>query len=445
MTGLLDRPVRSSLPNDTAVGALRPVLPKRGLPQLMRRLIGVNEGVLDWVPEDRPRYTRLGFIVLNTGLLAGVSMHMALSTVAGNHWWLVVADLAWAAIIITLDSWLISSTHGATRTSLAGTYLPRLVLSALLGLVIAEPLVLSVFHQPISNEIKEYRKAEIDGYQSALVRCNPISGARNTDQSCDGYAVAFSKGPDSVRQELDRAVVVRDQLKAKVADVDGKLAELERLARDECAGRAGPGLSAVPGEGPECKRNRTKADEFRRDGQVEALHQQLAGADLRIEQLNGELAEASGATEREINAAIDAAVAEKRGNLTDKGLLDEFDALGRLSAKSAMILLAHVLLALLLIALDCMPVLSKMLSGRTAYDEVLRQQVHTSTRLHERQLRASEKRDAVGFELLELRATQKLRSGIEEISGEDRSAQERRKIEIATQIDRLAAALERQH
>ncbi|MBY8853451.1 DUF4407 domain-containing protein, partial [Saccharothrix sp. MB29] len=127
----VERPVRASLPNDVAVGALRPVMPQRGVPRLLRRLIGVNEDVLDWVPEERPRYTRLGAIVLNTGFLAAVSMHMALASVLGNHWWLVFADLMWAVVIITADSWLISSTHGAPRASLIGTYLPRLLLSVM--------------------------------------------------------------------------------------------------------------------------------------------------------------------------------------------------------------------------------------------------------------------------------------------------------------------------
>jgi hypothetical protein len=261
---------------------------------------------------------------------------------------------------------------------------------------------------------------------------------------CAGFIVTISAGPKAVKDELDRVATNRELLKTKVDDADRRLAELEQLARDECAGRAGPGLTAVPGEGRECTRNRDKADEFRRDNQVDESHKQLADTEAHIVQLNKELADASGNTEREINAAIDKAVEEKRDNLTDKGLLDEFDALGRLSAQSIMILLAHVLLALLLVALDCMPVLSKMLSGSTAYDAMLRQQLDTSTRLHERQLRASEKRDAVDFELQERRATQKLRGGIEDIGGEDRSAKERQKIEMSTQIDRLAAALERQ-
>lgn len=114
MTDLLDPPtvrsVRSSLPNDAGIGAFRPMMPKRRIPRLMRRRVGVDEDILDWVPEERPRYTWLGFIVLNTGLLAGVAMHFALTSVTGASWWLLLpADLFWALMIITIDSWLISS------------------------------------------------------------------------------------------------------------------------------------------------------------------------------------------------------------------------------------------------------------------------------------------------------------------------------------------------
>ncbi|MEV0677176.1 DUF4407 domain-containing protein [Actinosynnema sp. NPDC050436] len=439
----VERPVRASLPNDVAVGALRPVMPQRGLPRLLRRLIGVNEDVLDWVPEERPRYTRLGLIVVNTGLLAAVSMHMALASVVGDQWWLPFADLVWAVIIITADSWLISSTHGAPRTSLLGTYLPRLLLSVLLGAVIAEPLVLAVFHQSIDNEISEHRKSEVDGYESTLKRCNPPSGDVVADVSCAGFLVTISERPQAAKDELARATANRDGLKTKVDEADSRLAELERLARDECAGRGGPGLTAVPGEGPECTRNREKADQFRRDNQLDRLHADLAAADQAVAGLNRTVADASGKTERDVNTAITAAVAEKRANLTERGLLDEFDALGRLSAKSAVILMAHVLLALLLIALDCLPVLSKLMSATTEYDARLRRQLDVSGRLHDLQLKASEKRDSVDFELQERRFTQRLRAGIEDIGGEDRTAKERRKIEMDAQIDRLAAALEK--
>jgi chaperonin cofactor prefoldin len=449
MTDLQERvpegpPVRASMPNDTAVGAFRPVQPRNGLPRLMRRLIGVNEDILDWVPEERPRYTRLGFIVFNTGLLAALSMHMALATVLGNRWWLILPDLFWALIIMTVDSWLISSTHGAERVTLIGTYLPRLLLSFLLGITIAEPLVLAVFHQTISNEISSHRKTEIDQYESTVKRCNPPSGDFLTDSSCAGFLVTISERPQALKDELAGATTNRENLKTRANDVDGALAELERLARDECAGRAGPGLTAIPGEGPECLRNRAKADQFRTDNQVEQLHKDLDAADKRVRELTQALSGSSARTEREVNAAIVAMVEQKRGTLTDRGLLDEFDALGRLSEQSFIVGAAHVVLMLLLIALDCLPVLSKFMSGRTKYDERVQDLLFASGYLHGLQLKASETRDATTYQLQVGRFERKLREGLETIGGEDQSAKERRKIERDAQIERLAAALERE-
>jgi hypothetical protein len=437
-------PVRSSLPNDASVGAFRPVLPKRGIPRLMRRLVGVDEGILDWVPEERPRYTRLGFIVLNTGLLAGLAMHFALTSVTHSAWWLLLpGDLLWALIIITIDSWLISSTHGTARSAQFGVYLPRLLVSILLGLAIAEPLVLMVFHQSIGNEISEYRKADVDNYESVLKRCNPPTGELLTDPSCNGFRVTIDERPQALKDQLDQETGNRNALKETVDKTDARFAELEQLARDECAGKSGPGLTGVLGEGGECRRNREKADQFRADSQIDKIHQDLAAADQRVADLTKRLSDAKISTERQVNDGIRAKVQEKRNNLTDRGLLDQFDALARLSSKSLAIATAHVLLALLLVALDCLPVLSKLMSNRTAYDDQLRSQLDVDKRLHDRQLRAAERRDSVDLEIQERRFDQKLRTSIEDISGEDRSAKERRRIELDVQIDRLAAALER--
>ena len=92
--------------------------------------------------------------------------------------------------------------------------------------------------------------------------------------------------------------------------------------------------------------------------------------------------------------------------------------------------------------LDCLPVLSKLMSSRTAYDERVRNQLDADGRLHNRQLRTTERRDTVDLEVQERRLDQKLRTSMEDITGEDRSAKERRRIELDAQIDRLAAAIE---
>src|SRR5262245_41106021 len=81
--------------------------------RLIRRLAGVDEELLAWVPEERPRSTRLGAIIANTGLLAALSMFFALSTIVAMPWpYLVPTALLWGFIIINLDGWLVASTHG---------------------------------------------------------------------------------------------------------------------------------------------------------------------------------------------------------------------------------------------------------------------------------------------------------------------------------------------
>jgi uncharacterized protein DUF4407 len=449
MTDLMDPPttpsVRSSLPNDAGVGAFRPVMPKRGIPRLMRQLVGIDEDILDWVPEERPRYTRLGFIVFNTGLLAGMAMHFALTSVTNAAWWLLLpVDLFWAFVIITIDSWLVSSTHGIERSAGLGAYLPRLLVSILLGVIIAEPLVLAVFHQSIDNEISEYRKTEVDDYESLLKRCNPPSGEPSAAPSCVGLLVTIKERPQAIQDELNQATVDRDALKKRVDAADRQLAQYEDVARAECAGTASAygQTTGDPGEGGECRRDRTISDNYRADSQIDQLHKDLAAAEQRVTDLTATLASAKSSTEQQVNTAIDAEVLEKRENLDDRGLLDEIDALGRLSSKHLTIGFAHLFLALLLVLLDCLPVLSKLMSSRTAYDERVRNQLDAEGRLHNRQLRTSERRDTVDLEIQERRLDQKLRTSMEDITGEDRSAKERRRIELDAQIDRLAAAIE---
>jgi hypothetical protein len=438
------RPVRSSLTNDAGVDLFRPVRPNGGIPRLLRRLVGVKEDILDWVPEERPRYTRLGAIVLNTGILAGFSVVVALRNVVGGHWWLLpIAAVVWMVVIITVDSWLISSTHGVRRSSKL-MYIPRVLLSVLLGVVIAEPLVLGVFHSSIETEIRDYRKGEIERYESRLKQCNPVSGELVPDPTCDGLRVVIKEGPRAVEAQLAQAIDFRDDLRRVVDGLEAKRAELERVARDECVGRSGPGLTGVAGNGPECERNKAQSDQFRNDSQLPKLQQDLIAAEQKVVELNGAQAQARSNTEQQINAGINGKVEEKRENLTNPGLLDEFEALGRLSDRHLIVFLAHVVLAMLLLALDCLPVLAKLMGGTTAYDHQVFHQVEVAKRLHNKHLRTNEKRDSVDLDIQMQRWDQKLRNRIEDIDGADRSAKERRRIELSAQIDRLAAALEQQ-
>jgi hypothetical protein len=159
-SGVARLPLNTYRPKRQLAGhnSRRPAIGRR-----LRGVAGVDEEILDWVPEERARYTRLGAIVLNTGLLAGLSLATALTTFLHVSLWIVIpVALVWAYVIVSFDGWLIASTHGLLSRSKWRVFLPRLVISLLMGAIIAEPLVLWVFDPAIHKNVLDTRQAEID-------------------------------------------------------------------------------------------------------------------------------------------------------------------------------------------------------------------------------------------------------------------------------------------
>lgn len=435
-------PARSSMPNDAPVGLYRPVMPHRGFGRWLRSIAGVKEDILDWVPEERPRYARLGAIVLNTGLLAGLSLIAALTGIVNDAWWtLVPIGLLWAYVIVTFDGWLIASTHGQQAAKWR-VFAPRLVISVLLGAAIAEPLVLWVFQPAIHNEIDEHRKTEIERYEGQLKTCNPPTGELVGRPDCAGLHVNIESSPQALATELADTIKLRDQTQTRLATLDEHLAQLEQIARDECAGRGGRGLTGIPGEGGECLRNRETADRYREDNQIDQQHTDLVTLNAKIVALNSQLATARDRSAAQISQEIADKVDEKRENLTDVGLLDEFDALHRLADESTVIFIAGWVLRLLLIAVDCLPVLSKLMGGTTTYDVLVSRQLESTKRLHQKHVLLYERQDSVDLEIMAQRVEQKLRNKTGDMNNEEQLARARRKTNLTDQIDQLAAELE---
>jgi hypothetical protein len=134
---------------------LTPAEPSHGPGRRLRAIAGVDESVLDWVPEERARYARLGAIILNTGLLAGLSLITALNHVVQAPLFAVIlVGMFWAFMVMSFDGWLIASTHGVIGATKFWFFLPRIVVSVLLGAVIAEPLVLWAFAPAVNRDVQ---------------------------------------------------------------------------------------------------------------------------------------------------------------------------------------------------------------------------------------------------------------------------------------------------
>ncbi|MDF2509589.1 MAG: hypothetical protein K0Q52_3448 [Microbacterium sp.] len=134
-------------------------------------ILGGAEGeILDRVPGETPRFVQMFFVLAGTALVSAISMLFALTTgVQAAIWLAVPLALVWALIIFNLDRFL-TSTMSSTRNvwRLIGLAIPRVIMAAIIGFVVAEPLVLQIFHNDIAREVASTNITQSQSDQEAL-------------------------------------------------------------------------------------------------------------------------------------------------------------------------------------------------------------------------------------------------------------------------------------
>jgi hypothetical protein len=378
---------------EVAAGRDRPAKPDAGVGRWMRALVGIQENILDWVPEERARYTGLGIIVLNTGILAALAMFTALSKiVATPPLAFVPVALLWGWIILSIDRWLIASTHGVhPARRLPKIFVPRIVLAVLLALSIAEPLTLWIFQPALDREVRATQATQLVQYESRLKSCNPSTGVPVSSASCNRYRLSIQDPSAHATNELTDAQKQQKLIQGEVDAIDSHISQLRTTAVDECAGTKIPGTTGVPGVGPQCLTDWAAVTEYQNSSGLAAKQALLRSLNQKIATLIANAGSAQATSADEVNKAITAAVdARKRAQRGEIGLVDEWNALEQLSAQSTFVNFAHWLLWLLLIALDCLPITAKMMSGSTSYDRLLTSQTESSERIYDIDLQLRE-------------------------------------------------------
>ena len=407
----------------------------------------MDEDLLDRVWEERARYTGLGAIVLGTAIMAMLSMLDALDQVFGPVWpVLLLVALFWGAFICAVNRWLISSTHGL-RGSRWRIFLPRIALAILFGIIIATPLVLTVFGSEIVTQAKNHQNAAVTAYESQLKACNPIPGqpslAAVQSVNCNGLRISVGDSAVGTNSTLALEKVQRMQLVKTISADNKTIARLNLTAREECNGTHGAGLSGLVGQGPNCHRDRQQADTFESGSHVLQLETQLAKLNQNIDSQALTAGTQTQAYSTAITSAIAKLVATKKDDQGHIGLLDRIDALGALAAINPVIAGATVLLGLFIITVDCLPVLSKMMSGTTRYDELVEGRLKTAGVIATAGLKMSERqatgRDEVALQTIE----SEVRARLEEIDDASRVNKAKRDAELDKRIAELAAEFRR--
>lgn len=401
-----------SLPPDE----YRPAAPARGVGRWFRMCAGIKEDIMDWTPSERGKYTGLGIIVFNTGCLAAFAMFTALGKVTSAPGFILVPiALVWGWMIFSVDRWLITSTHGIhPARSMLRIFAPRLLLTVLLALTIAELLTLRIFQPALDRQVRQTQATQITQYESRLQSCNPPTGEPDSSRTCNGARLSIKNPSGDVTSEISASVQQRGVLQSEVNGIETNIATLQNKAEDECAGTKGPGLSGVPGFGPRCHSDLAAVTSYRDSSGLAAKQAVLKSLNQKIASLLSDAGPAQALSAAEVSRAISNAVRAKKATQQGEiGLLDEWNALGVLSAKSTFVNYAHWLLRLLLIALDSLPITAKMMSGSTAYDRLLTSEIESAERIFDIDVQLREQYATadkeIDLQLIQIRRQDRLR------------------------------------
>lgn len=401
------------------VRAGRAVRPGRSDPGVrLRTLTGVDEDLLAEVPHERSKYTALGGVVLGTAVIAAFSMWNFATEALGRVSVLALIPTGiWLLLILNLDRWLVTPVPNQRRR--AGPVILRLVMALLLGVVIAEPLVLRIFSTAIEEHIADGRTTTLDDLRGNLMRCNPVpsapvqsapvpsdgaSASRGTSPAaspadCGLYTLVFAATPSSQADQLATLRADTAVLQKRVDQDNHDLAALDSQVRDECRQLIRSAATGFLERTSECQRLRAKARDFRATHALSAEEKQLGGMNTRIAGLEGKVAGSRGDFVKDRAAAVDERMAQERAKQKSIGVLERMQALDELASGKPVLFVGIWLVRALFVFLDVLPVMAKWLSGESTYERMLSYESTSAVKVHSSRVGLAELRALADTEI----------------------------------------------
>lgn len=288
---------------------------------------GAVNSVLKRCPTDYIKYQGIGATILFTGIFSALSAGYALYTVFESYVVSTIFAIIWGMMIFNLDRYIVSGMRKKSNfLKELAMAAPRIILAVFIGIVIATPLELKLFESEINAEIGMMQQ-ETYRQQDELLK---------------------------KRYEADTKVI-NDEitlLRNKLSKFDQ-----ERTARlsEALAEADGTGGSKIRAMGAIYKAKAKASDKAEQDYQLAyaeinpKLEQELAKLEVIESKLNAEMETLS------------------RASLT--GFASRLKALHRLSSADDAIRIAGIFISILFLIIECAPILVKLISERTPYDQ----------------------------------------------------------------------------
>ena len=382
----------ASTASDPRPPRLRRDDPRRPRLSLIRRMAvlgGADNDVLNEVPEEVPRFVQMFLVLAGTALVSSLSMMFALLTGVRVSLLLAIPlALVWGLIIFNLDRFLTSTMRSTKNVfRLLGLAFPRVIMAALIGIVVAEPLVLQVFQNDIAREVNSTNVTQALSDQDAVTNGpekQALDAASAQVSALENQAATgIVAGTSSTSAESAAAQQTVDQLTQQLAAQQSVIDQARAVYQCELTGQGAgtvPGCTGVAGNG--ASSDAAKAQLAQAQSSYDALSTQLqqaqtalatanaagteaaaSSADQNKKQAEDQLPAARTQYETALAAYNQRAASVADGNAGAVGLLSQITALERLSDREPALRWAHYLIAALFFMIELLPVLVKVLTG----------------------------------------------------------------------------------
>ena len=290
---------------------------------------GAYHTLLQRSPSEIQKYIGIGATVFFTGVLAFVSASYAVFTVFESYIISLLFGLIWGFMIFNLDRYLVSSmrkSNSKWKDFIAAT--PRILLAVLIAVVISKPLEVKLFDTEIQSELVLMEQ----------------------ERYLDQESAAKARYSKDIDEGMERVAAIESKLQKEKGKVDALLAS----AIAEADGTGGSGNKNM---GPIYKMKKAEADAAQVKFNIlsDSIQSELTTAIAHVEDLQSQ----------------SAATLEGLQETSLTGLASRLNALGRMSDKNSTIYYASIFIMLLFIAVECSPILMKLITNKGPYDHML--------------------------------------------------------------------------
>jgi hypothetical protein len=336
--------------------------------------------------------------------MAGISMAFALhSALKVRLPDAIPLAAAWGFAIMSLDRWLVVS---LVRQSNKWNYLllalPRVALGVLFGLIISTPFTLQIFQPEITQQITKIQQQRADAYYAQLAT-DPLNKKIRADQaavSTDETIIRTNGGAGQNPAQNGQVTTLKQQL------TNARAQAAQDYKEWQCQLYGAPG-HCHPGNGPLSRASHQRylddeAQISRYSSEISGQVQRIAandqaGSAAAVANAKHDLPAARAKLTADQSEQSGLAASFNKQNADNAGLLLRLNALDQVAAGSGTLQAARWLLFLFFTAIECLPILVKVLLNlgqENTYERALALEDAANLRLSEQEtLRAH--RDAL--------------------------------------------------